>query len=410
MADEVEDFQRHRDESLVKLVKNEVIHPTERLAISYIAWGRLVSNGELLDQFAHVPKVEQIIGDTRIVERHHPEMQRFVTEEREALAEETIAVGTRVARQTLKKNRWDGFDVIIVSSSLPPDSRGAWGEEIARRLGNSGAEVRFAYLACGGAGVAFHDILQEAEEDKELAKARVGIIAVEPLGWMLNGADRSLEALTLRGIFGNGAVAMAFSPQDFELYGGKTVIVPDREGVIRVPHTYDLVGERVTPPEWYEVEGVTEEEFAYTQRGVALKLAEPKRYPNFAEMSGAETAILFKQVVPPVVVAVLKTVKEEYGIEVDLGVFHQPSGVPFRHIDLRALRQKMLPAAGLRQMRIPWVLDVVGMGNSSSATTLVALAEMFRRGEIGREAFNVTSFGIGMAIMSMVVRFKGWDG
>lgn len=50
-------------------------------------------------------------------------------------------------------------------------------------------------------------------------------------------------------------------------------------------------------------------------------------------------------------------------------------------------------------------MDQVGMGNSSSATTLIALAEIGARVDL-RDPFNITAYGIGSAITSMNLQIK----
>lgn len=185
--------------------------------------------------------------------------------------------------------------------------------------------------------------------------------------------------------------------------------------MIRAPKTYDLVDEarRRQPPAWYVIPGGAETFFAYSDHGVALLLPESTENPNVITMDGDKTALLFKRAVSPVVFDLLVEFYENHGIFPELAVSHQPSGVAFDHIfrykeDMkRRGLQWGLKNRGLPLLKAPWFLTDARMGNSSSATTLIALAEAFKKGMITDKPFNITSFGIGMAVASMVIQFNG---
>lgn len=371
----------------------EVVHPLAELSIAYGGFGIPVPNEELIKKFPQ--SAEAIIG-TGMTVRHHPpewEIGTFV-DNKPHVGEEMVSCGTSTTNECLRANQWKGeeVDAFIVTSSAPPDEKGEWVKEIARRCGINPDVIKTYYLACAGAAVALLDVLK----DPSFNGKKIIITAVEALGYLVDPQNA-----TDRATFGNGAASIAFRPGiNIEARAGKTVILPDQEGVISSPYCYNALELKPdNPPDHYELRGGSERVFVYTlKQGVHLNLPLSKSRRSL-EMRGMETAHLFKHIVPPVVEEVCLPFIDQ----LDLCVSHQPSAPVIRHVvRLITKIKKSLP-----NLRIPWVMDSAKMGNVSSATTLVAFAELFKQGKIPFDKpFNITSYGVGSAITSMVARIK----
>jgi 3-oxoacyl-[acyl-carrier-protein] synthase III len=389
-----------QQENLFTLGPEVVRFREAEIAIAYGAWGRPIDNETLFALSGVESEVERkTIEATGITQRHHlyphPERNPGDAPVPPNEAANQVELGAYLTRQALRANGWDGADLLIATSSILPKAHFA--EAIAEAAALSGAQVKHYFLACNGAVGALFDLLHDAS----MRDSRVVITAVEGLSV---GVKYSTPATAA--IFGNGAASMAFRPREFTLVTGKTVIVPDTQGVIRVPHTYELppLEERQARPAWYELAEGAEAMFACGPHG-AMTTLPASHDPFHCEMEGLTTARFFARVVPPVVRAVLETCRQEHVELPDplLGVFHQPSAGVLGLVN-RSL-EKSLAAAGLPALNVPWVLDEVGVGNVSSATTLIVLAHLERKGQIPRGIpFMLTGFGIGASITSMVIR------
>ena len=371
----------------------------KEMVVVYGVWGTEFDNEQLMKFVKDRPEKEQrlidaMIKGTGITKRHHTWPPRSRKEHSSLINEEQVVVGARVTREALAANGWDKVDLLIVTASAPLSDDFA--EQIADRAGLADVETRLYCLACDGAIAALHDVL------RTLRDGRVAITAVEGLS---SGVEFNPVDITCATIFCNGAASLVFSPKNIELLAGKTVIVPDNYGVIRMPRTYDLPGpeERLEPPPWYELEPGAEEKFAFTPNKVMMEI--PEADSDYAQMDGFRTAKFFARVVPPVVHSLL----EEYyqdglsRLKTMLGVFHQPSAGVLGLANKRI--EKMLKRANLPDLSIPWILDKIGMGNVSSATTPLTWAQLKQEGRIPKgEPFNITGFGVGASLTSMVVR------
>jgi len=377
----------------------------KEIVVVYGVWGTEFDNEQLMKLVKDRPEEEQslinaMIKGTGITKRHHTWPPRSRKEHSSLINEEQVAVGARVTREALAANGWDKVDLLIVTASAPLSDDFA--KQIADRAGLADVETRLYCLACDGAIAALHDILRT----DELKETRVVITAVEGLSSGVNFNPGEVD-ITCATIFSNGASSLAFSPKNIELLAGKTVIAPDNYGVIRMPRTYSLPGpeERLEPPPWYKLEPGAEEKFAFTPNRVMMEI--PEADSDYAQMDGFRTAKFFARVVPPVVRSLL----EEYyqdglsRLKTMLGVFHQPSAGVLGLANKRI--EKMLKRANLPELSIPWILDKIGMGNVSSATTPLTLAQLKKEGRIPKEEpFNITGFGVGASVTSMVVRMN----
>lgn len=387
-------------ETLFSLGPEVVKIPNKKITIAYGAWGEAVNNERLINQFT-TEEDRKMIENTGITQRHHtlPPLARekgdplFPREE----IDKQIRIGAELTCQALQANGWEKADLLVVTTSFPPCSD--FPEQIAVQANLAGIPTKYYYLACNGAVAAWHDILR----DEKWKEAQVVITAVEGLSI---GVDFEKD-LTSAAIFGNGAASLAFSPQEVTLLAGRTVIEPDTQGVIKVPQAYKLppVEERAPLselPDWYEVKKEASKVFAFSEKG-AMMLLPPSEDPYHSKMHPFRTTSFFARIVPPVVCSVLEECRFK------LGVFHQASegilDLVRKRIEKGRVEIGKILQAKSPQLDIPWVLNKVGMGNVSSATTLLALAQLVREGQLPKgEPFNLTGFGVGASITSMVVQ------
>lgn len=387
------------------LTKKEVVSLTPNFTIAYGTWGRLITNGNLIQRFL-AGKDEKETSDglkfiqaTGITGRHHPKKITPFLENREKVADEMVKAGVEITKASMYAQGWDKADHIIISSSTPGDPEGFWGEEIARkcRIGSVG----FSFLACDGAVAALLDVLNR----EELADQRVVITAVEPLGYFVN--PDNLKDST---IFGNGVSSLCFRPNQITLYNGKTVVIPDEKGVICSPETYDLPsGKPQTQlPNHYELALGAENVFFYGENRVILTLPviPEEADPRFLTMNGVRTAALFGREVPNIAASVLATFYNSYpGLRIYLCSSHQPSAGVLSLVDRRL--NAVLEQSNLPPIEVPWVMKPVGMGNASSAVSFIAMAELHKLRKIKpNEPFNVTAYGIGTGLTSMNIALK----
>lgn len=373
--------------------QKEVVTFCKELSIVYSGWGNPVTNEELINRFPQ--EVEAVIG-TGMTIRHHPpenEIGTFV-DNKAQIGEKMINHGVSITRECLRANSWDGEDVdaFVVTSSAPPDEQGEWAREIARGCNINPEVTKTYYLACAGAAVALLDSLK----DQELQGKRVVITAVEALGYLVDPQN-----VIDRATFGNGVTSIAFIPgKNIEVFTGKTIILPDIEETICSPYCYDALSLKPDKlPDYYELTPGSELVFVYSRRygsHLNLPLSKSRRV---MEMDGIKVARRFKYLVPPLV----EEICLPFADQLEISVSHQPSLPVLRH-QARMINKinKKLP-----NLEIPWVMDKVGMGNVSSATTLIAFAEIFKQGKIPFDKpFNITSYGVGSAITSMVVKLN----
>lgn len=393
------------------LTKREVVELTPDFLIASGSWGKFIYNHDLGAKFL-LDKTGKELTDglsflrsTGITGRHHPEKTTPFLENRPQISKEMVRAGTEITKASMRAIGWRQADHIIFSSSTPGDEKGEWGEEIARNcnIGSWG----FSLAACDGAIAGCFDVLNRPE----LADQRVVITAVEPLGYLVNPTN--FKDAT---IFGNGTAALSFRPNRVSFYNGKTLILPDKKGVICSPKTYGLPAEGAaeTLPDYLQLAAGADQVFFYGNNKTILILPEVKdgSDPNFLTMDGLQTAMLFGREVPKITTEVLSRYYLDHPDFLDnpdsiisLCVSHQPSaGV----LDIIARRlNNALGQLGLPTIKIPWVMRGLGMGNASSAVSLIAMAELAKQGKIEpNKPFNQTAYGIGSALTSMNIALK----
>ena len=356
-------------------------------AMAHGGWGTPVSNEDLIRRFPESQKAIEGTGFSTRYHSHESELGSFV-DRKEHIREEMINVGASATTDVLRANNWQGakVDRFIVTASTPPDRDRTWAGEIAKRSGIDPEVTQTYYLACAGWAVALLDVLK----DPNLYGKKVVITSAEALGYLID-PDNAIDCAT----FGNGVASIAFRPGlTLEVLSGKTVILPDKKGVIRSPNCYNALDlESGALPEYYELHENSESVFVYGKNGVHLNLPVSKSGRHL-EMDGVPTALFFKYAVPRVVVDVCSP----YADQLSLCISHQPSAPVLRHT-AREVKKK------LPNLEVPWAK--INTGNISSATTPSALGKLIKQGAVPPDKlFNITSYGVGSPITSMVVRLN----
>jgi 3-oxoacyl-[acyl-carrier-protein] synthase III len=382
------------EESL--FTKKRICYLGRDRAVAYGACGEKVDNQTLIDRYVgddpQAEKLAQSIDDSGITERH----QGFLSIEDQIEATADI---TRDALAAVRRGRVD-FLAVTFSRRQGDYSPKEFAQAVAEKAGLDDATVVPYCLACDGAVAAIHDLLQTKDPNINIA----AVTSVEILSPEINLSEGEVD-LTEATLFGNGAASFVFSPPDFELLNGKTVIIPDHEGVIKVAKggSPQLPGREthLRPPSWYRLEEDAEKIFAYSADGVIMTLQETET--KYGVMDGIGTAWFFKRAVPLIAFEVLKEYYDELGTDqpVTRCISHQPSKPVLRHIS-RELN-KMLKSAGYPPVEVLWVLDEVRMGNVSSVTPLLAIAHQLN-GIPDGEPFLMLGFGVGAAVTGMVVK------
>lgn len=381
-----------------RVKETEIVRISPGIAAAIRAWGKPVTNEDLGAQCA-TDKERKQIADTGFEIRHHPDEPTPFLANRPEIAQKMTQISIETGGAAMRAMGWDdGADLMYMATSGAPDERGEYAKVVAKALNID--QVYLSYLACDGGGAALFDALKRAEVNPVLANNRIMVIATEPLGYF---ADPKKPTADLP-IFGNASVALCFQPRSIATFGGKTVVIHDKEGVIRPPKTYDLppVEKRVPHPDWYEVKEGGEEVFACSKEGAFLSL--PTTGGDFMEMDGEGTARYFKYLVTGVQMEVLREYYKRFDKpedRIDICVSHQPSGVVNRHTAKELA--KLLRNEGLQNIDketwMPWMMREVGMGNASSATSLAAFSYMAKLGLLlPKKRFVWSSYGAGAAV------------
>lgn len=375
--------------TIEKLTKERVIQVASEIVVAYGAWGKEVTNDHLRGLCSG--REWALIEASRFTARHHPFEPTPFLPNRETIGRTMTEVSIRLAKASLAANKWDRADYLYVATSAPPDEEGKWAEQIAEQIG--ARKIRISLLACNGGGEAFLSSLKRPE----LVDKKVVVVAVDALGYLANPHNPVELA-----IFGTGASVLAYRPANIKLFTGKTVIEEDTKGVIRSPRTYQLppTEERIEPPNWYEVREGAEGVFAYTERETVMLLPESTEGNPYMEMDGEATAFYFRDKVTSVQMEILSEYYKKYEEPISAYISHQPSGVVSRQICRQLwkyLKKEGLPVYADKDHGISWVMDRVGMGNASSATSLIAFGVLAPDLEPGQR-FLYTSYGGGASI------------
>jgi 3-oxoacyl-[acyl-carrier-protein] synthase III len=402
----------------------------KEMALVTGAWGEEFDNARLISVFvdslpdeSEREQARRMIANTGIAKRHHNwPLLLSRLEDADIINEQQVRVGAAITQESIEANGWDKGDVefLVVVNSAPLSEDFA--QQVAYEAGLAHAQTKLYSMACNGAIAAVHDILRTD------AVERAVVTTVEGLspGVNLNPGEVDIVSAT---IFGNGCSSLAFSPvESVTLLAGRTVIVPDetptqsgKVGVIRMPRSLLLAWpekEEQSPlPEWYVLPDEAEGRFAYGPEKVMMKM--PETDSDYIEMEGV-AARFFSREASRVTCDFLN----EY-YDGELPHQYYPTGSPYEHYSRLARPETLFvishqPNEGIliltgkmanRKLRpagpeliIPWVLDKVGKGNTSSDTILGAWGQFEREDQIPKGTpILIMGFGAGGSVTPMLI-------
>lgn len=400
-----------------------------KIPIMYASWGKPITYEALKKHYRGTPLWTEEVAD--MIEKvgfsggfyypwdFEPKSEQF--QERQA------HYAAELARQVMNVRHWEGADFLVVASVSCREDTSHKVAEILLREGIKIKKPLFYAQACNGTVAAISDLCRT----KDLQGSRAVVVGIESLsGTMVDPKEIQLIAT-----FGNGGGAIAFQPGvEIEHIVGRTIVEPDKQGVIKAPKIYQLPqnGELV-PPAWYEFvdEGGnpidyedTSDYFAVSEEGVFLALPESKLR---AKMDGLATFKFFasRKRLPTLIADIQERYnaefKDKYG-KLGPAIFHPASqpviiGVGRSYLELSLLgkgldvkkaktlsrvseeeRASLLKEAGIEfsEVRLPWLIKETGINNISAATSLVHTAEMIERGLLKSGVPTpVVSMGIG---------------
>lgn len=315
--------------------------------------------------------------------------------------ERTVKIAGILLKKTLEANGWqDGIDVFIDTSAFLPSHIN---KQILEDVGLKSDRIlsKSYRYACAGAVGAFIDCLS----DPSLRNARIVIAALEPLS-LLNERSTfmSPKGLTIPGIFGDANTLLAFTPNRFNLQNKRIHIQSDK-GVIRLKTHYNFEEEQMTPediPDYYTFGEGGREIFRYSKNGAYLKVL-PTGTNDPISMDGMATGFFFGDQTTAVITSLLKEngnkdlLKELNGKNVIMHAASKPV------VDRIA---KLLYRGEYRYLdtpSLPFLMDLAGQSNGSSATTINRWRYMIQYNLIDtRKPMLWIAPGIGSAIAGAI--------
>ena len=395
------------------------------------AWGEEFDNARLVSEFvdslpdeAEKERARKMIANTGIAKRHH-NWPPVLSKQKHAdiINEQQVRVGAAITQESIEANGWDKGDVELLVAVNSAPLADDFAQQVADEAGLARAQTKLYSMACNGAIAAVHDILRTDGIERAVVTSVEGLSP----GVNLNPGEVDIVSAT---IFGNGCSSLAFAPaESVTLLAGRTVIVPDKTptqsgkvGVIRMPSNLLLAWpeeEEQSPlPEWYVLPDEAEGLFAYGPEKVVMKM--PETDSNYIEMEGV-SARFFSREVSRVTSDFLK----EY-YDGELPHQYYPTGSPYEHHGDKLTRPETLfviahqPNEGIliltgkmvnRKLRpagpeliIPWVLDKVGKGNTSSDTILGAWGQFEREDQIPKGTpILIMGFGAGGSVTPLLI-------
>lgn len=390
----------------VKLeLANPVVRQISGITIVYAGVGECINNDQLLKEFATrnrwndaaIAEADKTMANAGITHRYRPFDRMLYTDSPGLLREEVIGACKALTRLSLDAHKLDKVDVLYLVTSFPPDQKSQWAQEVGHSFGISNiVEVN---ATCNGSAWAMVQGLQERG-------GSMAVTAYEPLGRFTDPED-----FASGGIFGSGGASMVLDRNSIKLLSAKTTVIRDEMGVIKVPRTYEINSLEKTGasyPDWLEVREGSEGIVEYSSLLSRLALPVPENNPNFIEMNGSATVRYFAGLV---INTLMDGLKSYYQDNPDFAqqnpimfvAGHQPSKGVFRVVGHKIRKEivsynqdrpekDQLPLDGVMDM--PWVLDRARISNVSSATSLVALAELLDRVK-KEKTFIKLAYGVG---------------
>lgn len=315
---------------------------------------------------------------------------------------QTVNIGAELLKEVMKAHGWeDGIDVFIDTSAFLPASIN---KEILATAGLNPSKIlsRSYRYACAGAIGAFIDCLA----DNSLKDKRIVIAALEPLSLMIDRSHfLSPDTLPIPSIFGDANTLIAFAPNHFELNVKQILVKPDK-GVIKLNTLYNFNDMPSSPhPEHYRFADDGESIFRYSEGGAYLKIESPGIGASLT-MDGMGTARFFGDETTKVIVELLNENDTPNLLrELDgKNVIMHPASKPVVNRIAKLLWRKY---NYLERPELPFLMDVAGYSNGSSATTLNRWRYMIEKGMIDtRLPMLWIAPGIGSAIAGAIGYIK----
>lgn len=392
--------------------QSEIGEPTklgEALTIVGHPFGHPVSNEALLNIALNLGLPVSEIEDARKAISATGFKNRFISHDpgekpdMEKAVKRTVGNGATLLKETTKAHGWaDGIDVFIDTSAFLPTSIN---KEILIEAGlNPDRIISRSYrYACAGAIGAFIDCLS----DPTLRDARIVIGALEPLSLVIGRSDFiSPKTLSIPAIFGDANTFIAFTPNHFHLNVREILVQPDA-GVIKLKTLYDFDKTPSDPasiPPHYSFAGGGESIFHYSESGAYLKIDAPETDIPIT-MDGKRTAFFFGDETTKVITRLLEWTPNLLNELNGKNIIMHPASLPVVNRIAKLLWRntpKFLDAPSL-----PFLMDVAGYSNGSSATTLNRWRYMIEKGMIDtRLPMLWIAPGIGSAIAGAIGRIN----
>lgn len=288
----------------------------------------------------------------------------------------SVEIGSILLRSVMKNHGWnDGIDVFIDTSAFLPTTIN---KEVLAKTGLNPNKVmsRSYRYACAGAIGAFIDCLS----DPALQDARIVIGALEPLSYLIDRTQfLSPKNLSVPSIFGDANTFIAFTPKRFRLDVKQVLIQPDN-GVIKLNTLYNFdqtPSEVDSIPSHYRFGNNGQSIFHYSKTGAYLDI-EPSDNGSPISMDGMKTGFFFGDQTTSVIVDMLME-NGDPDLLKKLGsknIIMHPASKPV--VDRIA---KLLWRGHYRHLdspHLPFLMDLAGHSNGSSATTLNRWKYMIR--------------------------------
>jgi len=357
-----------------------VTRPEVGMAGAAARWGQKYEEEEIEAIIARVFGKESMdFGNTgfseiyRVPEGYSPE-QAF---------EEEMMMMERLVNSTLELNSWKPEQVDALCFGGSPLILPDYGYAIAQATGlthlKPKTDIFNYYLACNAGGRALKDALTNSQEKNVL------VVAMEGLTRQVEGFDKQKsDPLSMR-VFSDGAAAVGVVPgKTLTHLLGESKAVEDKHGALAA------IGA------WRDLLDSEGDLIQVVNNITMIRLPSPTDGKKIS-MKGWETTKLFLRNVPPVIKRVYEQHREQYPEkEIKMIVAHHPS------LGVSELIKGKLKKMGI-ETPMPWV---VNDGNSSGATTLIALVRLMKEFNPG-DHIMVASFGAGISIDVFVVKVGG---
>lgn len=346
-------------------------------------WGNPIDRNELNERILTAYPTANLDADTGFRKLYH---QPKGTTRPQGIEDE-LFVAKLIAEKAIKLNGWEKeqVDALVVGSGVPiaDDPRFAdYAKTIAGLIGlRPDIYLHNTYAACSSGG---HEFIDVASNEKLKGKKAI-VMGMEGISYLVEDLNPEYADEKAMSFFGNGAAAVGMIPgESITILTKGHEVVRDKEGTLKALATYQSLMSK---------DGDTWQEHGNTS---TIYLPFPENGKRIT-LQGPATGAFFARNEMEVVKKVLKehetnfpTLKPEFVV-----THHASLGV---HENVK----KRLGREGI-EIDMPWVVDD---GNSSAATTLIALLRLSEKAREG-SVFLMTPYGAGGSFDAAVVLNAG---